>query len=235
MDERRRGRGRSVSEGGVRPYAVDDRAAVRRICHDTGYMGDPAAWFWRDAESFADLWSSYYTDREPESAFVVEQGGRVTGYLLGCRDTAATGGWARPIRRHLFGRGLLVRPGTAGTLWRVGADLVGDKVQGRPATVGEVHDPRWPAHLHIDLLPEARGQGFGRELVDAWLGRLRGDGVAGCHLGTWAENATAIAFFEAMGFRRQGEPVPMPGIRSPSGERHHSLLMVQDLAPGSHR
>ena len=66
-----------------------------------------------------------------------------------------------------------------------------------------------------------------------WLDTLRAEGIAGCHLGTWGENAEAIAFFEAMGFRRHGTPKLMPGIRSPLGARHHSQWMVQDLAEAS--
>ncbi|CAN5423140.1 GNAT family N-acetyltransferase [soil metagenome] len=212
----------------VRPYAAADRDAVRHICHVTGYMGEPA-WMWRDQESFADLWSSYYTDREPGSASVaVASDGRVVGYLLGCRDTAAAGPALGPVRRHLLGRGLLFRPGTAGVLWRAGWDLLVDRVKGR-ATPDELIDARWPAHLHIDLLPEARGSGVGRRLMTGWLECLRADGIAGCHLGTWAENADAIAFFETMGFRRHGAPTRMAGMRSREGARHHGQWMVQDL------
>ena len=87
----------------IRPYESRDREAVRRVCFETGYMGDPIAWQWRDAESFADLFTSYYTDHEPESATVVEIDGRVVGYLLGCRDTrhaGQPGGAARSPHRE---------------------------------------------------------------------------------------------------------------------------------------
>lgn len=213
----------------VRPYRPDDRGAVRRICFETGYMGDPIAWRWRDAESFADLFTSWYTDHEPGSALVAAQDGEVVGYLLGCRDSRRVTPSAAILRRHLLRRGLLVRPGTAGVLWRTLADV------GRARLRGEVlerpFDPRHPAHLHIDLLPRARGGGVGRRLMTRWLDALRGDGIPGCHLGTWAENDAAIAFFESTGFRREGPPRPMPGMRSPDGARHHTQLMVQSLAP----
>jgi GNAT superfamily N-acetyltransferase len=94
-------------------------------------------------------------------------------------------------------------------------------------------DPRWPAHLHIDLLRGARGRGVGAALMRRWLDSLRRRGVPGCHLETMAENTGAVAFFRAMGFEKRGTPVPAPGMRSPEGRRHHVQLMVQSLPLGS--
>ena len=37
------------------------------------------------------------------------------------------------------------------------------------------------------------------------------------------------AFFEAVGFRRFNAPVIVQGLRSPSGERLHTQVLVQDL------
>ncbi len=93
----------------------------------------------------------------------------------------------------------------------------------------EFSDPRWPAHLHIDLLPDARGRGVGRRLVTRWLDSLRERGVEGCHLQTFAENSDALAFFESMGFMRHGAPAIVQGLRSPAGERLHTQVLVRDL------
>ena len=209
----------------VRPYREADREQVRRIAFETGYMGEPCDWYWRDAESFADAWTRYYTDREPESAFVAADGDLVLGYLVGCADTARAPSAAAEITRLMLRRQLLVRPGTAGFFWRAFWDTLRDR--GAPSS--ELTDPRWPAHLHINLLPEARGHGAGRGLMTAWLGRLRQLGVPGCHLGTMAENTRAIRFFESTGFARHGEPVLVPGMRIREGGRMHAQLMVQSL------
>ena len=211
----------------VRPYEPDDRAAVRRICYVTGYMGEPVDWQWSDAESFADLFTLYYTDGEPESALVVEIDGEVVGYLLGCEDTRRAWNPAGIIGRHFWRRGLALRPGTAPMVWRALGDGLADGVRRRLPS--PVIDPRWPAHLHIDLLHRARGQGVGRALVHRWLESLRAMDVPGCHLETMAENTSAIAFFESMGFRRRGEPARAPGFRTPEGARLHVQLMVQPL------
>lgn len=214
----------------IRPYGPTDRDRVRHICFVTGYMGDPVDWLWRDAASFADLFTGYYTDQEPESAFVVTLDGVVSGYLLGCVDTRRAGTPAGALAHHALRRALLVRRGTAGVLWRGMADGIADLARGRmKPSEAELIDPRWPAHLHIDLLPEARGRGAGGRLMRAWFDRMASLGVPGVHLQMWAENASADAFFRAMGFEPHGRLVPMPGVRSPEGARHHTRTMVCSL------
>ena len=65
--------------------------------------------------------------------------------------------------------------------------------------------------------------------MDAWLDRLRKVGFPGCHLGTLLENDNAIAFFQRVGFERFGGPLPAPGMRTPTGGRHHLQFMVRDV------
>ena len=209
----------------VRPYAPADREAVRSLCYRTGYMGDSPAWYWRHERSFADIWTSYYTDREPESLLVAEREGAVVGFLSGCVDSARAPSPAVAVTLATLRHGLAFRPGNAGFFWR----SLADTLLQRSVPSGEVDDPRWPSHLHINLAEEARGCGAGRRLMEAWLTRLEGLGSPGCHLGTLFENERAIGFFERMGFARFGEPQPAPGMRTPGGEGHHLQLMVRDL------
>jgi len=215
----------------IRPYQPTDRPEVRRICCETGYMGSPSDWYWRDRESFADIWTGYYTDREPESAFVAVRDGQILGYLIGCVDTRKAPSDASNFLKQTFKRFLLFRPGTARYLWRTLSDLLG----GTPIPSSELDLDRFPSHLHIDLLPEGRGSGAGRGLMLAWFNRLEKVGSPGCHLGTLGENANAIAFFERMGFRRLGPPALIPGMRSPSGDRIHDQIMVREMGSSQNR
>lgn len=209
----------------IRPYRHEDRGRVREIAFETGYLGESPAWYWRDRVSFADAWTGYYTDHEPESAFVAAEGDAVVGYLVGCFDTARAPSPRAAITRLLVRRQLLFRPGTAGFFWR----SIRDTLRDPSVPSGELSDPRWPSHLHIDLLPAARGHGAGRGLIEAWLGRLRRLGSPGCHLGTLAENTNAIRFFGSMGFERLGAPLLVPGMRLRAGGRMHAQLMVRGL------
>ena len=56
----------------IRPYHPADRPALRAICADTGFLGQPIDPIFEDRELFADYLTAYYTDEEPESIFVCE-------------------------------------------------------------------------------------------------------------------------------------------------------------------
>lgn len=58
----------------------------------------------------------------------------------------------------------------------------------------------YPAHLHIDLLPSARGRGLGRRLIERVTDALRKRGVPDVHLVAGAEDGPALAFYPRVGF-----------------------------------
>jgi GNAT superfamily N-acetyltransferase len=212
-----------MSTLGVRAYEPRDRPWVRDISFATGFMGESAESFWRHRASWADIWTSYYTDREPESLHVATMDDAVVGYLAGCMNTASMDPStdeliSAAIRRHW----LIFRPGTAGFLYRAMLDSWRDG-QG---SGGDFVDPRWPAHLHIDLLPVARGIGLGEALMERWLRQLTDAASPGCHLATLIENTRAHSFFERSGFRDHGGPTRVPGMRGTKGERLHQQIMV---------
>ena len=69
----------------IRSFRASDRAAVRRLCCQTGFLGTPIDPVYEDRQLFADFLTTYYTEWEPESSFVIESEGEIHGYLLGCR------------------------------------------------------------------------------------------------------------------------------------------------------
>ena len=58
---------------------------MRRLCCETGFLGEPIDPVYQDRELFADFLTTYYTDHEPESSFVMDANGELHGYLLGSR------------------------------------------------------------------------------------------------------------------------------------------------------
>ena len=59
----------------------------------------------------------------------------------------------------------------------------------------------YPAHLHIDILPEAQRQGNGKNLIDALSKKLKEQGKCGVMLAVSADNTNALKFYEALNFK----------------------------------
>ncbi len=169
------GRAREVR---VRQYVPGDRPAIRELCCNTGFLGDPIDSVFQDRRCFADLYTGAYLEHEPEWALVAEDEGRIVGYLLGsvrqdfdlllmrngfpiatrmfCKWI--TGGYARHPRSGRFVRWLL-----------------------RRGYHEQPHHPAPAAHLHFDLEDQYRGRGIARQLWGAFEIRLRAAGVKRCY------------------------------------------------------
>ncbi len=212
----------------VRPYRPADRAAVRAICFETGLMGDPIASVFGDRESFADVFTGYYTDHEPECCFVVEADGAVLGYLVGTLNARRAYSPERVLAAQALQRLLVLRPSTARFFWQAAIDMVRDGLAGEPRRRAPDLD-RYPAHSHFSLLPEARRAPIAAGLYRAFFTLAKQRGCRGVHGEVFAENLRAAALHDAMGFRREGPATPAPGIRGLHGERLHVQLWVREL------
>src|SRR3954451_15827914 len=66
----------------IRKFHPNDRARVRELCCATGFLGKAIDPVFEDRQLFADYLTAYYTDWEPEGAFVVLLDGETSRYLL---------------------------------------------------------------------------------------------------------------------------------------------------------
>jgi ribosomal protein S18 acetylase RimI-like enzyme len=210
----------------VRPFTESDRHALRALFGRAG-EGAPPATLWGHEESEADIYLTPYMDLEPESLFVAVVDGRPAGYLAGCVDDGAFPTEGERIDRAIREHRLLLRPGAVRFFARAALDTARAALRRQPGA-GELQDPRWPSHLHINLVREARGAGAGAALMTAWFDRLRDAGSPGCYLQTLVENTRAVGFFEHMGFERHGSTPVVAGIRD-NGRRLHQQTMVRSV------
>ena len=195
----------------IRPYRPGDEPALAEICLRTADAGADATGVLDDDAIWAHIWVLPYVERHPDLAFVVESAdGTPVGYVVGTPDTDAFEKWFRsdwwPRHAHRWpkpDREVTRQDGTL--LYAYGR---GEK--------SETYAAEFPAHLHIDLLPQAQGQGAGRRLIDALVAALRERGVRGLHLVASAENTGAMAFYTRLGF------APLP---SPSGSRAYGFAL----------
>lgn len=212
----------------IRSYRTEDRAAVRRICYQTGLVGNDVYDHYRDFESYADIFTSYYTDREPEHALVAELDGKVVGYLLGCVDTRRAWSPYRVAMKHVLLRGVCFRPGTAAYYWRGIWDSMTDLAKpGRP----HFDLARFPSHTHVNFLPEARGSGSIVPFYNRMNDMLRQAGSCGAHVECSANNEHFLhVATRKLGYEIVGEAYPAPGGRMPDGQRMWLRLLVRDLS-----
>jgi len=187
----------------VRPYSPADREAVRYICCETGFLGEPMEKVVEDREVFADMWSAYWTDREPQSAQVAEHEGKTVGYLLGCLDTDRqekifNREMARPLLWKAVRRGFFLRGKNPGYVYRLGRSML----RGEMKVPLDRIKAEYPAHLHMNIAdPGLRGLGIGKALLRAYLDYLRAHQVNGLHLGTTSHNKQAVPFYLRTGFK----------------------------------
>ncbi len=186
----------------LRSFRPGDEPALAEICLRTADTGSDATGILDDDDIWGAVFVLPYVARHPELAVVVEtDDGRVAGYAVAIDDTDAFEEW---FRTEWWPRFADRWPHPAGEP-SSRQDGVLSYAYGRRADA-EPFAAAYPAHLHIDLLPELQGQGWGRRLIAALTDALRAAGVPGVHLVAAGTNAGAIAFYERLGFTRLGAP-----------------------------
>jgi ribosomal protein S18 acetylase RimI-like enzyme len=188
-----------VTDLQLRPYEPRDLDRLYEICLRTGAAGQDATDLVGDPALFGELYAAPYGRLEPEHALVLDDGdGTAVGYVLGAADTRAfearcEGEWWPPLRaRHPKGSGA------------TDLDELLITMLHEPHLADESVVAVYPSHLHIDLLPEAQGRGWGRRLMRAMEDLLAAAGSAGLHLGTSTRNERAIAFYRRLGYVELG-------------------------------
>jgi ribosomal protein S18 acetylase RimI-like enzyme len=131
---------------------------------------------------------------EPDFAFVLTRDDYPIGYVIAAPDTAA---FERRLEAEWWPE---VRRAVAGFVPRLPLDANALTHIMTP----ESHDPAllaaYPAHLHINILPEAQAGGWGRRLIETELAALASAGVRGVQLGVSPTNERARGFYAHVGF-----------------------------------
>jgi ribosomal protein S18 acetylase RimI-like enzyme len=209
----------------IRAYEPRDRQAVREICRSTAYGGAEEALI--DPHLFVDLMIRAYTDFAAGSVWVAERRGGVVGYLAGGFNRGRlhrVQAWRvvpGAVARSL-GRGLLWRR----SLWRLLADLPGFLAEARRAEAPD--EERYPGHVHVNVLPDSRGRGAGRRLVERFLDEARHRGLPGVRAVIYETNHPGRRFFERLGFRPLGR---QPAFKPPpeDGGREWKIVYGKEI------
>jgi len=180
----------------IRPVEPGDLDALYEVCLRTGDAGQDATSRFADPRLLGEVYVGPYLTMPSGIGFTAIENGVPSGYVLAAVDTRrfeaeCDAGWWPALRARY------PQP--------VDDDPAADDAE----VIALIHDPesppdevvaRYPAHLHIDLLPVVQGRGVGREMMGRLLEELRARKVPGVHLGVDARNQRAVGFYEHLGF-----------------------------------
>ena len=181
----------------IRPFKPQDRAALRTICYETSFLGHPR-FFCDNQEIVADVLSIYFTDYEPESCFVADDGKMVIGYVMGTKN-------ARQMHKIFLRRifpGLILKSLCLGVFCRVKTwqFLFNGSLS---FLKGEFWMPpvrkRYRALVHINIDKDFRRHGIGHLLVEHYLRYLKEHKIPGVFISTMSEQGKV--FFVKQGFQ----------------------------------
>ena len=185
----------------IRPYRDSDLRAVYDVCVRTADVGGDARGMYSSDDLMPDLFAGPYVFLEPEFAFVLDDGERAAGYVLGTPDTTA---FVRAYRERWMPRldGRYPEPPQqpAGPPASREDEMIA--LHYRPERLLWPGLEAYPAHLHIDLLPPFQGVGHGRALMETFYAAAARAGAPGVHLTVMAANTRALGFYRHLGFRR---------------------------------
>ncbi|MCB1693538.1 MAG: GNAT family N-acetyltransferase [Pseudomonadales bacterium] len=182
-----------MTEFAIRQYHPSDLYMLYRICLETGADGDDATGT-IDREILGHYFAAPYAVLDPALCFILTADGAPCGYILGTDDSVrfaerANEEWFPPLREKYP--------------LRDRADESREAMMVRAIHKGYTTPPfvdRYPAHLHIDVLPVGQGQGQGPKLMERFLDAVRSRGAKGLHLGVSRGNTRATAWYPKLGF-----------------------------------
>ncbi len=166
----------------IRKYEEKDRADVQFVNHNS--EGPEEVPDFLTGQFYHNTFCNYYIEHEPENCFVLDDNGRAVGYII-CAENFDR-------FKEIYDRDYLPRSNTFGE----------DRYEWASTAYNcqEKFKNEYPAHLHIDILPEYQRMGMGGKMVEALCDHLAKKGIHGVCLTCGPRNEKAVNFYKKYGF-----------------------------------
>lgn len=165
----------------IRPYQEKDKENVRFVCLNSE---GPSEYDEDTAFFILNTYCDYFIEQESGNAFVAaDENDRAIGYTYCAENYDAY--------KPLFDAAYLPR-------FPAGSRRI--EQAAHSADLQAKYKEEYPAHLHIDVLPEYQRMGLGHQLIDALCAHLKSKGVKGVMLTTGPDNQVGRGFYDKYGF-----------------------------------
>jgi ribosomal protein S18 acetylase RimI-like enzyme len=167
---------------GIRPYEPKDKENVREICLETGPKNARKP---KERVLLLACFCDYYVEQEPQNCFVIaDDDDNAVGYIFSAMDftrwyNTFCKEYVPVVRKASLAKGIMA--------WFTTIPV-------------KFYSKKYPAHLHIDILPAYQRQGLGSKLMDANLANLKAKKVPSVMLVCGAGNEKGINFYKKYGF-----------------------------------
>jgi ribosomal protein S18 acetylase RimI-like enzyme len=203
-----------------------DARGIAEVLYRTGFLGEDLTGrgLFGDKRLFAIANTDCYVRRETRNAFVaVEESTRkILGYIIGAADTRAYEGL---FKRRMYWRMALRAIFVSSWKYPESFRQILAWAKNDPGDPGRFNKD-YPAHLHINVLPECQRLGIGERLMELFVRNMASRGVKGIHLGTSNRNLKALPFYKKQGFEILAEE---PGTFWTGLEGHVSVIFGKRL------
>lgn len=167
----------------IREVKQEDLDRVKYICIQTA--DERAKTDKATGEIIANTYSTYYVREEPETCFVLEDDGLVVGYII-CSTNVKK--FRKNFRKVDIKEIKKIKKSAGIENWFIPVPYM-------------IFKGIYPAHLHINLLEDYQGKGYGTELMNALLCKLGEMGIKGVMLLAAESNKGAVKFYKRHGFK----------------------------------
>lgn len=185
----------------IRKYCPEDRKAIRTLCCDTAYFGEPCEFFFPDRELLANLTMSYYIDYESEHTWVAEYEGRIVGYIAACFDETI---YSRIMSLKIVPISLM-QALIKRKIWsKKTCRLIVHNLKSfflKETNLLEIDHRKFPVHIHQNIKQGFRDRGIGSRLLIALFDEVEKRKLPGIRFRALRQEPQFL-FFEKYGFRR---------------------------------
>lgn len=179
----------------IRNYTKSDLQYLYGICLKTGDSGKDASGIYKNPSLLGDYYAAPYAEIHPELTFILEKDSLPIGYILGTNNSIEF----REKTEKIWFPALREK-------YPYPDDINKSKDSEIIRLIHKGYIPKkelvsFPAHLHIDILPEGQGIGMGKKLVFTFIDKLKEQKTPALHLEVGKTNKGAIKFYEKAGFK----------------------------------